>query len=126
MPVTTLVVRTVPSGGMGPDNSMACSPWTSMARSNEPSVVRAGPPPPTTAANVGRTRWGPVDGVLRRVLELEIGGIERAGPDTQGVEQAIGRRPRALDRVRDCSDGFQVDGHGVLPSTAVRVASPVS
>src|ERR1700722_9330988 len=58
IPVTTLVVRTDPSTGIGAESSIDCSPWTSMARSIEPRMERGGPPPPTTAANVGRTRCG--------------------------------------------------------------------
>ena len=59
-----------------------------------------------------------VVGVLGRELELESGGIGHAGADTQAVEQAVLRGPRALARLALGSDGIGVDRHGSSWSTA--------
>ena len=59
MAVTSPVVVTVPSTGISPYSSMACSPCTSMAGLNVPMLPKAPKVPvPSTTAMVGSTRCG--------------------------------------------------------------------
>ncbi len=111
MPVTTPVARTFPSGGIGPNNSIDCSPWTSIAGSNEPREASGRASPAHHGRERGQDPLGPVGRILGRELQLEVEGVQRARSDTEGVEQAVGRRPGSFDRVRGGPHGIGVDGH---------------
>ena len=100
MPATVVVVDTVPAAGISPCRRMDCSPWTSMAGSKSPSDR----PAAALADDGGERRQdalGHAVGVLRRELELEPGGVERAGADAEGVEEGVLGIPRPLGGLGD-------------------------
>ena len=102
MAAIRLVVRTLPSTGMGPWSSMACSPWTSMG--------------PALAGDDGEGRedaLGLAGAVLGGELQLEA-GVEGARAHTEGVEQGVGRGPGPLDGRGGRSLGSRVDRHGPI------------
>ena len=109
MPVMVVTDSTVPATGSGPCSSTDCSPWTSMAGLKLPSWAKAAAA--SDAADDHREGrqdpLGHVLAVLGGELELESGGIDGAGADAQGVEQAVLRVPRGLGWVRWCTRRHQ-------------------
>ena len=122
MPVMVVTDSTVPSTGSGACSSTDCSPWTSMAGLKVPIWAKAPPPPGTTTGKCRQHPLGHVLAVLGGELQFEPGGIDDAGADAQGVEQAVLGVPRRLAGFAGVPDGIRVDRHAAGLYAGVAVA----